>query len=400
MNRPLKVIIIGAGIGGLSTAVALRRIGCNVEVYEQAPALRTAGSGLSVMSNASVAMSTLGINLNLEHFGAPIRHFEIRSTRDRLIRRLPLPEISSANGADSVCISRKALQQALLQQLDERCIHVGARVSAIHEGTDSVSISFDDGRTEQCDLLVGADGIYSFVREYIQGPQPVRTADYICWLAITRYQHPQITPGYVGHYWGAGKRIGLIDVGDGEVYWWGTANMKNEQARNWTGNTEDIMSFYNGWPAIVGDIISQTPVEDIISVAAQDRQFSANWGKGRITLLGDAAHPMLTSLGQGAGMAIEDAAVLGHSLSINSDPVQALRQYEALRIPRAEMLVNASRTLSEVEQDDRFFHCLKRDLSLQFAPSASLKRSLENSLIFKAGSIGQLNSNTPEQTRG
>ncbi|MDC9590392.1 FAD-dependent monooxygenase [Xenorhabdus sp. XENO-10] len=382
MSRPLKVIIVGAGIGGLTAAVVLRQIGCCVEVYEQAPTLRTAGSGLSVMSNAVAALSSIGVNLKLEHFGSPVKCFEIRNINDRLIRRLPIPEISSSNGFDSICISRKALQEALLQKLDKNIIHVGAKVTGITESDDGVSVRFADSRETHGDLLIGADGIYSLVRDYIQGNKPTRTADYICWLAITRYQHPQITPGYVAHYWGPGKRIGLIDIGGGGVYWWGTANMQIEQARQWQGNNQDILSYYKGWPAIVSDIILQTPSENIISVPAQDRPFSPLWGKGRITLLGDAAHPMLTSLGQGAGMAIEDAAVLGHVMKQQSDPISALRQYEKVRIPRAEMLVNASRALSETEQEDRFFHCLKRDLSLRFAPTRKLRENLEKSLNF------------------
>lgn len=387
MNKPLKVIIIGAGIGGLTAAVALLHIGCDVEIYEQAPELRTSGSGLSVMSNASMALSTLGIDLRLEHFGAPINTFEIRTVSDRLLRKLPLPEISAENGAASVCISRRALQQALLAQLRGVEVQVNAKAMTIHETDEGVSVTFADGRQTHGDLLIGADGIYSTVRNLIHGSQPTRTADYICWLAITRYQHPQITPGYVGHYWGAGKRIGLIDVGGGDVYWWGTANMKAEQARNWRGTNRDVAGFYQGWPDIVADIISKTPSTEIIAVPAQDRPFSNQWGKGCVTLLGDAAHPMMNSLGQGAGMAIEDAAVLAHALQQLSDPRAALRLYEITRIPRAKMLVNASRALSEIEQTESFIPRLKRDLALRFLPSTILKRQVSNTLTFTADGL-------------
>ncbi|CDL81342.1 FAD-dependent monooxygenase [Xenorhabdus szentirmaii] len=387
MSHPLKVIIAGAGIGGLTAAVVLRHIGCQVEVYEQAPTLRTAGSGLSVMSNAVAALSSIGVDLNLEHFGAPVKCVEIRNIEDQLIRELPIPEVSSSNGFDSVCISRKALQEALLEQLDKNIIHVGTKVTQITESGEGVSVHFADGRETQGDLLIGADGFYSFVRDYVRGNQPIREADYICWLAIIRYQHPQITPGYVAHYWGEGKRVGIIDIGGGEIYWWGTANMLTEQANHWQGSNRDILSYYEGWPDIVSDIISQTPSENIISVAAQDRPFSSLWGKGRVTLLGDAAHPMLTTLGQGAGMAIEDAAVLGHMLKQQTDPVAALRQYEEIRIPRAEMFVDISYTQSELEQLSTPTSCQEREDALRFEPTEKLRESFENLLKFPVNEL-------------
>ncbi|MDR0219681.1 MAG: FAD-dependent monooxygenase [Enterobacteriaceae bacterium] len=391
MSHPLKVIIIGAGIGGLTAAVVLRQLGHIVEVYEQAPGLRTAGSGLSVMSNALAALSSIGVNLKLEQFGAPVKYFEIRNANNRLLRRMPVPEIAASIGFNSVCISRKALQEALLGQLDKNIIHVGAKITQIIENNDSndVTVRFANGRETRGDILIGADGIYSFVRDYIQGSQPVRPANYICWLAITRYNHSQITPGYVCHYWGTGKRVGLVDIGGGELYWWGTANMPTEQARRWRGSNRDVLAYYKDWPTLVTDVIAKTPTKNIITVPAQDRPFSPLWGKGKITLLGDAAHPMLASLGQGAGMAIEDAAVLGHVLKRSrlkqaGDPVEALRQYEKNRIPRAEMLVNASKMLSDAEQDEGFFNCLTRDLSLKFLPinKTNLGRYYEKSIIF------------------
>ncbi|MCC8379335.1 FAD-dependent monooxygenase [Xenorhabdus sp. PB30.3] len=387
MSRPLKVIIAGAGIGGLTTAVVLQRLGYEVEVYEQATTLRTAGSGLSVITNAVAALSSIGVNLKLENFGAPVKNFEVRNVKDQLIRRMPVPEISSSNGFDSVCLSRKALQEALLQQLDQNIIHVDAKVDEIIESDNAVTVRFADGRETQGDLLIGADGIHSVVREYLQGNQPLRASDYICWLAITRYQHPQITPGYVVHYLGQGKRVGLIDIGGGEVYWWGTANMSNEQACHWEGSNQDVLAYFEGWPTIVSDIISQTPSEDIISVSAQDRPFSPLWGKGRITLLGDAAHPMLTTLGQGAGMAIEDAAVLGHMLKQQPDPVAALRQYEKVRIPRTELFVDESKIQSDLGQKDGIFDCQQRDLSLQSLPETALREDFERFLHFPVGDL-------------
>ncbi|MBA6141235.1 FAD-dependent monooxygenase [Pseudomonas juntendi] len=383
MSSKPVALIIGTGIGGLSAAIALKKAGWGVRLYEKSPSLRASGSGLSVMSNASAAMQKLlGVDLGLERYGAPILDFEIRHRSGLLLKRLPFQEIAEAQGAPSVCISRENLQRALLDTLGEAPIELGKRFAGFEQDASGVQVRFEDGSVAAGDILVGADGYHSAVREAMGVRSVVQEAGYICWLALVRYSHPQITPGYVVHYWGKGKRVGIIDIGDGWVYWWGTANMPNRQAQQWQGSSADVAQVYAGWPAIVGDIMRSTPSESVASVDAKDRSFPATWSQGRVTLLGDAAHPMLTSLGQGAGLSIEDAAVLGHVLVDGSDPVAALRRYETLRQPRARAIVDASRALSEVEQYDRFIPRLKRDMGMLLAPARSMRERLQASLLF------------------
>lgn len=383
MNKKPIALIIGTGIGGLASAVALKKVGWSVRLFERAESLRTSGSALSVMSNASAAMKQLlGVDLGLEHYGAPIVDFEIRHKSGLLLKRLPFQQISEEQGAPSVCISRQQLQQALLDNLGDADIQLNKRFVSVDQQVDGVQVSFEDGYKATGDILVGADGYNSAVREAIGVRSVVQEAGYICWLALVRYSHAQITPGYVVHYWGKGKRVGIIDIGDGWVYWWGTCNMPNLQAQQWRGTSDDVAQVYDGWPKIVGNIIRSTPNEAIISVDAKDRSFPMTWSQGRVTLLGDAAHPMLTSLGQGAGMSIEDAAVLGHVLADDSDHIAALRRYEALRQPRAKTIVNASRALSEIEQYDSFVPRFKRDLGMWLAPARSMRERLQTSLLF------------------
>lgn len=383
MNSKPTALIIGTGIGGLASAVALKKVGWSVRLFEKAESLRVSGSGLSVMSNASAAMKRLlGIDLGLERYGAPIRDFEIRHQSGLLLKRLPFQEIAEEQGAPSVCISRQQLQRALLDNLGEADIQLGKRFASVEQLADTVQVRFEDGSQASGDILVGADGYHSAVREAIGVNSVIQEAGYICWLALVRYSHPQITPGYVVHYWGKGKRVGIIDIGGGWVYWWGTCNMPNRQAQQWRGTRADVAQVYAGWPEIVGDIINATADDAIISVDAKDRSFPTTWSKGRVTLLGDAAHPMLTSLGQGAGLSIEDAAVLGHVLDGQDDYAGALRRYETIRQPRARAIVDASRALSEVEQYDRFVPRLKRDLGMWLAPARTMRKRLQTSLLF------------------
>ncbi|AXE33295.1 FAD-dependent monooxygenase [Chromobacterium phragmitis] len=380
MSAKRTALVIGTGIGGLSSAIALERAGWRVKLFEKADALRASGSGLSVMSNAGVAMRGIGVDLQLDNYGAAITRFEIRHRKGYLLRELPLPDISREQDMPSVCISRTQLQQALLAQLYDAEFHFDKRAAGLSEGPLGVEVAFDDGSSSNGDILVGADGFYSSIREAIGISSPVREAGYICWLALV--DRAFLDAGQVVHYWGKGKRFGIIDVGGGTTYWWGTANMPQQQAKNWRGGREDVAGYYRDWPDIVQEVIAATPPDAILAVDAKDRAFSETWGRGRVTLLGDAAHSMLTSLGQGAGMAIEDAAVLGHVMQKQLAPEQALRLYETLRRPRARAIVDASRHLSEVEQFDGFFARARRDIGMRMLPKRKLYQQIKHSLFF------------------
>ena len=385
MSAKRIALVIGTGIGGLSSAIALERAGWKVKLFEKADALRASGSGLSVMSNAGIAMQGIGVDLQLENYGAPITRFEIRHRSGRLLRALPLPDIARELAMPSVCISRAQLQQALLAQLSDVEFHFDKRAASLQEGSGGITVSFDDGRACDGDILVGADGFYSSIREAIGVSSPERAAGYICWLALVN--KPFLDPGRVVHYWGKGRRFGVIDVGGGVTYWWGTANMPPQQASNWRGDRQDIAEHYRGWPEIVQEIIHATPSDAILAVDAKDRVFSETWGRGRVTLLGDAAHSMLTSLGQGAGMAIEDAAVLGYAMREQYRPEQALRHYEAMRKPRARAIVDASRQMSDIEQLDGFLARLRRDIGIRMAPERALYQQVRQSLLFDRQSL-------------
>jgi hypothetical protein len=231
--------------------------------------------------------------------------------------------------------------------------------------------------------LIGADGFNSAVRRQLAGLEDVREAGYICWLAITEFSHPTIKPGYVGHHWGSGQRFGIVDIGGGRVYWWGTKNMPPALSHAWTGGKKEVADTFSGWADEVREIIDQTSEEAILNVPARDRAFLEHWGDGRVTLLGDAAHPMLTSLAMGSAMAIEDAVVLASTLA--DAPCmgpQALRAYEGHRVERARTMVDKARSLSKVEQLDGPVQCLLRDTFMRLIPKSALVRSNEEAVTF------------------
>ncbi|MFJ6124085.1 FAD-dependent monooxygenase [Streptomyces griseoviridis] len=402
---PRKALVIGAGIGGLTCAVALRRQGIDVEVYERATELRAAGSGLSVMSNAVTALAGLGIDLGLGKRGQAVESFRILDRRGRRIRDLPFAEACERAGAPSFCLSRSDLQGALLVEAADCPIRLGAAAVGFETGDAGVTVRFRDGSSARGDVLIGADGFHSAVRRALVGPEQAQDSGYLIQLGIVPFRHPLLTTGAVRHYWGAGQRFGLIDIGHGRCYWWAAtttapATTTSPATTPATATApgpadaadparvkETLVRAYADWAREVPAVIEATPPADILTVPSHDRAFLERWGEGPVTLLGDAAHPMLTTLAQGAGTAIEDAVVLARALAgpaAADDPAGALRRYEDLRRDRTRAMVAESRRMSDLTQGDSPRRRLLREGYLRLVPRSVLTRRTAEALTFPA----------------
>ncbi|MGW3111045.1 FAD-dependent monooxygenase [Streptomyces sp. NPDC001091] len=386
-RHPAKALVIGAGIGGLTCAVALRRVGLDVEVYERATELRAAGSALSVMSNAVTALATLGIDLDLEKRGQSVESFTVMDRRGRRIRDLPFKDACDRAGAPTFCLSRAHLQEALLAEAADCPVHLGATATGFETDGSGVTVRFADGRSAGGDILIGADGFNSAVRRHLTGPEEARGSGYFFRLGIVPFQHPRVTTGSVLHYWGSGQRFGLVDIGHGRCYWWAAVSEPVDAAAQ-DAVKATLRQAYADWADEVRAVIEATPEADILTVPSRDRAFLEQWGDGPVTLLGDAAHPMLTTLAQGAAMAIEDAVVLAHTLaerSTGDDLVPALRAYEARRLDRTRTMVTESRRMSDLEQAARPARRLLRDSYFRLVPRPALTRQTAQALTFPDG---------------
>ncbi|GAA1284196.1 FAD-dependent monooxygenase [Saccharothrix xinjiangensis] len=369
----MRVLVAGAGVGGLTTAVALRARGFDVEVLEAAPRPRTEGGGLGLAANATKVLAALGLDLVEAGVGRVCTSFCLRTTDGRLMRDLPIESIAEELGSPVVNVRRGDLLALLRDSLADTPVRYGTGVTGHRVTGAGVSVTLADGGTRTADVLVGADGIRSAVRARLVGDQPVREYGYVCWIATAAFEHPRLPAGGAAHYWGSGQRFGLIDIGGGHVYWWGTKNVPLPQARRWTGGKHGVQAAFASWAEEVRQVVAATPEADILSVPAQDRPFLATWGTGPVTLVGDAAHPMLTSLSQGAGSAVEDAHALAHHLAAGGEPAAALRRYEADRRDRTRGLVTASRRLSRIEQMSNPLATRLRDLVIQHVPMRALR---------------------------
>ncbi|QLY33325.1 FAD-dependent monooxygenase [Nocardia huaxiensis] len=370
----MKALIAGAGIAGLTTAVALRRHGIDVEIHETTAGFRNTGTGLGLACNATAALAELGIDPTGGPTGSPLRRFTIHGPTGNLVRELPIRQITAELNAPIVNIGRNDLIALLRSAAAEVPIHWNSPLRDYEHDHDGVTATFGDGVSARADVLIGADGIRSAVRARIAGDEPINEYGYVCWLAVLPFSHPNLETGVARHYWGRGTRFGLMEIGGGQVYWWGTRNVGVAAARDWHGGKAGVAAVFAGWAPEVVEVIEQTPEESIVIVPAQDRNFLPQWGDGPVTLIGDAAHPMLTSLSQGASSAIEDAVVLGHELATATNPRAGLRSYENARRERTRRLVADSRRLSQLEQLQNPLAVRLRDLAVQVTPMSMLRR--------------------------
>jgi salicylate hydroxylase len=344
----MRIAIIGGGIGGLSAALHLLRAGLDVHVYEQAPAITEIGAGIQISPNASRLLIRLGLRPALDAAGVfPQAVHQRRWDDGRTLQRAPLGQpVEATFGAPYYHFHRADLANLLAAALPAERLHVRHQLVDLEEKGERVVARFENGAAVESDVLVGADGIHSRVRHVIFGPEKARFTGCVAWrglvpaekvahLDIEVASHNWMGPdGHVVHYWvSAGRFMNVVCVTEHGTW----------TSDSWTdkGVVAEAQARYEGWHPTVRGLIASFPETYIW--ALHDRLPLPRWSDGRVTLLGDACHPMLPFMAQGAAQSIEDGAALAALLAALPDNVSAtLRRYEEIRKPRATRLQEAS----------------------------------------------------------
>ncbi|WP_414527658.1 FAD-dependent oxidoreductase [Nodularia chucula] len=335
------VAIIGAGLGGLSVAQALRKQGINAQVYEKACLLRPVGAGLSLVPNGlhSLEAITPGITELLKAAGSQTQKLTLHKSNGELIGQKSVT-LQEKYGQPMLQIRWSCLQEILASQLPSEAIHLDHRCIGFQQNQKEVQVCFESGKTVQADVLIGADGLNSVVRQILIGDGDPDYAGRMSWRAVLKYSHPKLLPHEVMSMTASdGKIFGFFDLGSGYVFWSGAALCPEGNIAETAAEVKSrIQHQFSGWAEPVQEILAATNVENIVERPICDRPPLENWSQGRVTLLGDAAHPMVPLLGQGANTAFEDAWELAQCLRHASSIETALANYENSRKPRTQII--------------------------------------------------------------
>jgi 2-polyprenyl-6-methoxyphenol hydroxylase-like FAD-dependent oxidoreductase len=360
-KHALHVSIIGGGIGGLAAASALQRRGIEVTVFERNPELREIGAGLTLWANGVQVLRHMGLADALAAVSARLTHFECWSWRGKRLGSLRLDTIERRVGAPSLGIHRADLLRLLASAVDRGSIHLHANCVGYRAEQGTIISHFADGQQQQTDLLVGADGLYSVIREQLLGKQPPRYSGYTCWRGVALFEEQHVSPGISSETWGRGRRFGMLPIGNGRVFWYATLNCPAGEQDRTGGRKARLSRLFGGWREPIERLIDATDDEAILRNDLFDRRPVRHWGSGPVTLLGDAAHPPTPNLGQGACQALEDTLVLAGCLTDQREPVAALRAYEARRMKRSAAIIEQSALFGKIGQWEQPLLCSLRD---------------------------------------
>ncbi|MER5783464.1 FAD-dependent monooxygenase [Streptomyces mobaraensis] len=350
-RRP-TIAVVGGGIGGLAAAVALRRSGLDVVVHEQAAEPTATGAGVAIGANGHRVLRSLDVDRRLAATAVAPSRVDFRHWRTgRTVAGLGVGDgYERRFGAPFWHLERSALQDALLAAADGIPVRFGARCTGVEQTPDGAVVRFADGSAAEADAVVGADGIHSAVRDAVFGPDKAvfsGTSGYRALVPLDRLPDlPELADPVLWLWVGPGRHVVVYPVAGGRLLnllavvpdpAWTVESWVTE------GRTADLLAAFDGWhPALTGLLAA---VDRPGRWALYDREPRRSWTRGRVTLLGDAAHPMLPHHGQGANQALEDAAVLAALLAdaAPADVPAALRRYERTRRPRTRAIQTGSR---------------------------------------------------------
>ncbi|WP_259222861.1 MULTISPECIES: FAD-dependent urate hydroxylase HpxO [Raoultella] len=346
----MKALVMGAGIGGLSAAVALKAAGISCEVFEAVQEIKPVGAAISIWPNGVKCMNLLGMGDITETYGGPLRYMAYQDHRHgKTLTRFSLAPLVERTGGRPCPVSRSELQGEMLNFWGRDAVRFGKRATRVEEDDDGVTAWFSDGTTARGDMLIAADGSHSALRPYVLGFTPERRyAGYVNWNGLVEIDEAIAPADQWTTFVGEGKRVSLMPVANGRFYFFFDVPLPAGLAEDRSTLKADLSRYFSGWAAPVQELIARLDPATTNRIEIHDIEPFDRLVRGRVALLGDAGHSTTPDIGQGGCAALEDAVVLGETFRDGGDIAAALRQYEARRCERVRDLILKARKRCDI----------------------------------------------------
>lgn len=347
----MEIAIIGAGMGGLTTGIALKKFGHRVTIYEQAEQILPVGAAISLWSNGVKCLNYLGLTEQVAKLGGQMNDLAyIDGLNGEVMTQFSLAPLIEEVGQRPYPVSRAELQNMLMDEFGRKDIQLGKKMVSIEDKGQHVEIGFQDGSTASAALLIGADGTHSMTRQYVLGKQVERRyAGYVNWNGLVEISEDLAPAQQWTTFVGEGKRASLMPVAEHRFYFFFDvplpAGLENQRSEYKTL----LKQYFSGWCPQVQRLIDSIDEQKTNRVEIHDIEPFTQFYKGRVVILGDAAHSTTPDIGQGGCQAMEDAVYLARALQINTLGLEdALKRYQNKRNERANELLLRARKRCDV----------------------------------------------------
>jgi 2-polyprenyl-6-methoxyphenol hydroxylase-like FAD-dependent oxidoreductase len=376
----MKILIIGGGIGGLTTALACQHFKIDYEVFEAAPEIREVGAGIWVPPNAMQVMHRLGLSDVMKTTGKELESISVGGPTGKVWYTLHSSDVVPKFGFGTIAIHRARLQKALHAALDPSKVHTGKRLKDFTATPDKVVATFEDGSQATGNCLIGADGLKSQIRKQLFGDMPLRYSGQTCWRGIVEHQLPREVRGAMRELWGKlpGQRFAYSQITDKEVYYYGTLGTPAGETDQPGKTKNTLLRNFSSFGKTAIDIIADIDPAKVIRTDLFDLKPISTWTKENVALLGDAAHATTPNLGQGGAQAIEDAFVLVSELKdMPGNIPAAFQRYQHKRIKKAHYIVNTSWRFGQITNMRNPVGIAMRNWIIRSTPASITSKQIE-----------------------
>ncbi|TVZ41427.1 2-polyprenyl-6-methoxyphenol hydroxylase-like FAD-dependent oxidoreductase [Alteromonadaceae bacterium 2753L.S.0a.02] len=363
----MNIIVLGGGIAGVSTAIALRQKGFDVTIYERHNTEASIGAGIVLWPNAVYVLKQLGLFDQVKLLsGCPVKMQRLTNLGEKL-GSIDIEFINETMGYPSFSILRTDFQSVLIAKLRELSITVnyGYNVARIQNTSNKTEVLFQNGSSISSDIVIGADGrMASQARKYVFGENKAIYQGFINWVGVMEFETDSFREIVVHDYWGLGARFGIVPISATMAYWAGGVVSEKIAGNDATYYKNELQSIFSGWPELVNTVIAETPLNRINKIYVHDHNPIKTWHKNNVVVIGDAAHAPLPTSGQGACQALEDAWHLANCIASNGTDINnAFTQFTQLRSAKTANIIAAGRGLASSIFNTNPEYCKERNLA-------------------------------------